>query len=426
MTGAMYAGIAGLRTHMQDLNVIGNNIANVNTKGYKAGRSVFRSALYTQISGGREGTSVVGSKNPSQLGYGATLATVDIDMSTAGITPGNPTDVMIDGDGFFMVGDKSMANVVDPTNPNTMKTFNLTRVGDFEFGADGYLVDNMGNAVYGFLVVGTIDGKPIYSDQLVPIRVPRMTRSGDILWPSLQNVDENGNVVEEGGDAEGGTRLSLVDTLYAPQGDDAADTADQIECGVAQLTNVTIGETGVITGTVRLTGEQITVGAIALATVDNPNGVTQVNNSYYKCGQGSGDLYVNMVGGLSKDKDTYVAHTATIPGQGEGDDAEDYSLPQEFGTIDESGISRGMTYVNHSQIFATEDGGGEETNLPYGSSVFDTGSSTVLHGGYLETSKTDLATEIANMITTQRGYQANTRIITVTDSMLEELVNMKR
>lgn len=426
MTGAMYAGIAGLRTHMQDLNVIGNNIANVNTKGYKAGRSVFRSALYTQISGGREGTSVVGSKNPSQLGYGVSLASVDIDMSTAGLTPGKPTDVMIDGDGFFLVGDKSMANVVDPNDPNTLKSFTLTRVGDFEFKSDGYLCDANGNTVYGFLVVGVVNGKPVYSDQLVPIRAPRMTESGDILYPSLQTVDEDGNIVEDGGDADGNTRLSLVDTLYPPTEDGADDTGTQQECGFAQLSNITIGDNGVITGTVRLTGEQITIGALAVGTVDNPNGVTQTNNSYYKCGQGAGELYVNMVGGLSKD--VYVAHTATLPGQGEGDDAEGYSLPKDRGTIDESGISLGMTYVNHSQIYGADDGnaGGEETGIPYGSRVFDTGGSTVLHSGYLETSKTDLATEIANMITTQRGYQANTRVITVTDSMLEELVNMKR
>lgn len=129
MTGAMYAGIAGLKTHMQDLNVIGNNIANVNTKGYKAGRSVFRSAIYTQLSGGRDGTSVVGSKNPSQIGYGANLSTVDIDMSTASYSPGRTMDLMIDGDGFFLLGDKETGNNVDPMNPNTLKSFTLTRGG---------------------------------------------------------------------------------------------------------------------------------------------------------------------------------------------------------------------------------------------------------------------------------------------------------
>ena len=68
MTGAMYAGIAGLKTHMQNLNVIGNNIANINTDGYKAGRSVFQTALYTQVRGGSDGSSTVGARNPAQIG----------------------------------------------------------------------------------------------------------------------------------------------------------------------------------------------------------------------------------------------------------------------------------------------------------------------------------------------------------------------
>ena len=82
MTGAMYAAIAGLRTHMQNLNVIGNNIANVNTAGYKSARAVFRTSIYTTLNGGSNGTSTTGGVNPSQIGYGANVGTIDIDMST--------------------------------------------------------------------------------------------------------------------------------------------------------------------------------------------------------------------------------------------------------------------------------------------------------------------------------------------------------
>ena len=96
----MYAAIAGLRTHMQNLNVIGNNVANVNTYSYKSGRAIFKTSLYTTLSGGSNGTTVSGGKNPSQIGYGSTVGSVDIDMSTGnyGVT-GKPTDLMLDGDG---------------------------------------------------------------------------------------------------------------------------------------------------------------------------------------------------------------------------------------------------------------------------------------------------------------------------------------
>lgn len=431
MTGAMYAGIAGLKTHMQDLNVIGNNIANVNTKGYKAGRSVFRSAIYTQLSGGRDGTSVLGSKNPSQIGYGANLTTVDIDMSTASYSPGRSMDLMIDGDGFFLLGDKETGNNVDPMNPNTLKSFTLTRVGDFDFGEDGYLKNGPGDVVYGFLVIGYVDGEPVFSDQLVPIRKPYQDENGEILWPSLQYVNEDGDIVDGAGGGAGGaddeeTFLRLVDTKYPPQADGAADTGTPQECVRAKMSSITIGNTGLISAKTS-TGEEIVIGALALGTVDNPNGVTQLSGSTFTCGQGAGELAVNTIGGVGKD--AYVKHTpGALPAQGAEGEEDGYTLPQEHGTIDGSGISFGMTYVNHSQVYGTEggDAGGEETNLPYGSQTFDTGSATKLVPGGLETSSTDLATEIANMITTQRGYQANTRVITVTDSMLEELVNMKR
>ena len=178
MTGAMYAAIAGMKTHMNKLNVIGNNVANVNTSGYKAQRTVFRDALYTMYSSGSDGTATTGGKNPSQVGYGSSISSIDLNMTTSTYTPGRPMDCMLYGDGFFLVGSKDVANVIDAKDPNSFKGLTLTRVGDFEFKADGYLTDGKGNPVYGFMTVGTdADGNPIVSDQLVPIRLPRMEKT---------------------------------------------------------------------------------------------------------------------------------------------------------------------------------------------------------------------------------------------------------
>ena len=132
----MYAAIAGLRTHMQNMSVIGNNIANVNTQGYKASRSVFRTAIYSTLTGGSDGTQVVGGANPSQLGYGANMGSVNIDMSTGNYSvTGKSTDLMIDGDGFFLMGNKDIADTFDGTERDVSKltSLTLTRVGDFEF-----------------------------------------------------------------------------------------------------------------------------------------------------------------------------------------------------------------------------------------------------------------------------------------------------
>ena len=79
MTGSMYASIGGLKSHMQKLSVIGNNVANVNTQGYKTQRTVFRDTVYSTYRSGSDGTQVVGGKNPSQLGYGSSVASIDLD-----------------------------------------------------------------------------------------------------------------------------------------------------------------------------------------------------------------------------------------------------------------------------------------------------------------------------------------------------------
>ena len=385
MTGSMYAAIAGLRTHMQNLNVIGHNVANVNTQGYKSSRSVFETAIYTTISGGSNGTAVVGGRNPSQIGYGSNLSSVDIDMSTGnfGVT-GNPTDLMLDGDGFFIVGDKTLADnfTGGAEDVSRLSAFDLTRVGNFNFKADGYLTKQDGKVVYGFLCTGVVTqedidaagddsglvlGEPKFSDQLVPIRFPRVA------------VDENGavSIAYPGFDEETG---HLTDAT--------GENGEQLS--MATFTSITFNpDTGLITGISDDTNEKVTIGCIAVGRVTNPNGVTSMGSSYYRAGDGSGGLMINVLGGNAEDM--------------------------------------GIAYVNGS---LSDEADGENPALGDDGMVdglrIRNGGTTKMRSSGLEQSKADLAQEIANMITTQRGYQANTRIITVTDSMLEELVNMKR
>lgn len=87
MTGAMSAAISGMKTHMQALNVVGNNIANVNTYGYKAQRITFKESMYNTLSAGSGGTTVTGGTNPQQIGYGCGVGTIDLDMSTGDLSP---------------------------------------------------------------------------------------------------------------------------------------------------------------------------------------------------------------------------------------------------------------------------------------------------------------------------------------------------
>ena len=355
MTGAMYAAIAGLRTHMNKMNVIGNNIANVNTNGYKSQRTIFKDAMYTTYSQGSDGSATNGGKNPSQIGYGSKISSIDLDMHTGTYTLGRATDCMIYGDGFFMVGDKNAAEMMDPNKPDALKgALSLTRVGDFEFKSDGYLCDGSGRPVYGFMNSGVdpATGKPVISDQLVPLRLPKFA-GGEIRYPAPDPANKN----------------HLVDYK-----DPSA-----VEVPFAQLDSISINpDTGAITGTSKETPDLITIGYLAIGNVTNPAGVTHTDGFYYQARDGAGDLTVSMLGGV--------------------------------------GEKLGIERVNGSV-----DGSVENQKLAIGKA----GGTNLITGG-LEGSNVDLATEISEMITAQRGYQANTRIITVTDSMLEELVNIKR
>ena len=356
LTGAMSAGISGLKAHMDALNVVGNNVANVNTQGYKPGRVTFMESIYSTQSAGSAGTATVGGTNPRQTGYGVGIGTIDLDMSSRSLdSTGRGMDCAIQGDGFFLVGDKTH----DIDSMDALKGLTLTRVGNFEF-RDGYLTDGQGNVVYGFITrsngddPGTTPGdKP--STDLVPIRLP------------MKSTDPNskGDAVYVGVDNQTGANVY-------PDNDPAA-TVD----GFVDLENISIDKNGKITGTNKDTGDPVVVGYIALGSVENLNGVLHTEGPYYTAGDAAGDIRVgtpgnSVTGNLRNDK-----------------------------------ITDGNNVVDPDSALAE-------------------GSGATLMTGFLEASGTDLAAEFANMIIYQRGYQANTRIVTVTDTMLEELVNMKR
>ena len=365
LTGAMSAGISGMKAQMSALNVVGNNVANVNTPGYKPGRVTFRESIYSTEAAGSNGNTVSGGTNPRQTGYGCNIATIDLDMSSQSLdATGMSSDAAIQGDGFFLVGGK------DGVVLGSEDSLYLSRVGDFDIDANGYLVDGMGNIVYGFVTCNVTDpnadplekadaaginGNAI-STQLVPIRLPL----------EAQGTEQDLGNVKAG------------DAIFPGVGDNGENTLGAYE-GYSPITykDLSIGKDGKITCTNYKTGDPITIGYVALATVTNPGGLTHVGYSYYKAMEGCGEMSINAPGGSLAGK-----------------------------------------YLNNGKDVNGDDMEGAQYMLGEGGSD--------LMPGFLEASGTDLATEFTNMIVYQRGYQANTRIVTVTDTMLEELVNMKR
>ena len=362
MTGSMYAAVAGLKTHMNALNVIGNNVSNVNTYGYKAGRYTFNEALYTMVYSGSNGTDTLGGRNPAQIGYGCSVGTIDLDMSTKTFSQTSQgLDCMIDGDGFFIVGDKTHLGINSQSELNGME---LTRLGNFEFKG-GYLVDGNGQVVYGFLNTSESDENPAFSPILTPIRLPYYNNlTKEIFMPEAVEEEEDRQVLDNQEAQE------ALDEQMGEEG--SAVTIERLN-----VDTLTLDKTGCITCVTR-DNIQVVIGYVAIGKVDSPNGVTHTNGRYYMALGGAGDVHLTTVGGA-------VQFPAVLP----------------------SGEREQIT-----------------TEGPY--LIVEGSGDTELQTGGLESSGTDLADEISHMIVIQRGYQANTRIVTVTDSMLEELINMKR
>ncbi len=436
MTGAMYAAIGGLKTHMANLNVIGNNIANVNTNAYKAQRMTFQESLYTTSRSGSDGGVSAGGNNPSQVGYGSSIGSIDLNMAAGTYSPtGFGLDCMIDGEGFFMVGDKDMVinSSEDFTKPK------LSRMGDFWKDPDGYICDRRGNVLYGFATVYNPDYDPTLSDedaaklkeqggknvwdklivssQLVPLRLPL---SADVP------TEENGGIVGDkqmwqtgdpvyqmlgGSTGDNGARqnVSLANTEFYTDGKLAADKLKEIggkfdaatnkttpitqtdldKFGIPKpnlrdevigIKNLQVSEQGAVIGTCE-NGQTVVIGYAAIASVDSPDGVTHIGGPYYQAMEGSGDVRISGVGGILTDR-----------------------------------------FLNNQVV----TGAADASVAPPIEESIGQGKGIKIRNAGLEASTADVATEFSNMILTQRGYQANTRIVTVTDSMLEELVNMKR
>lgn len=143
MVRSMYSGVAGMKAHQIRMDVIGNNISNVNTYGFKSSRATFRDVYYQSLRGAAAGTGTRGGLNPSQVGYGATIGSVDVMQTQSTMTTtGNPLDVAITGEGFLQVQDAD-GNVF------------YTKAGMLDVDSYGNLIDSNGNFVLG------VSGSPV-------------------------------------------------------------------------------------------------------------------------------------------------------------------------------------------------------------------------------------------------------------------------
>lgn len=183
MIKSLYAGVTGLRNHQTKMDVIGNNVSNVNTVGYKSQRVLFKDLYYQTLSSAVAAGNGKGGLNPMQLGYGSAIASIDVLHTRSGIqTTDVVTDLYISGDGYFQV--VSGGGEV-----------NYTRVGNFHFDENGNLVDANGYFVCGG--VPEITGDPVTA--LVPIKIEDLSKYSELsigLDGSISAINSDTGMIE--------------------------------------------------------------------------------------------------------------------------------------------------------------------------------------------------------------------------------------
>ena len=390
MLRSLFSGISGLRAHQTMLDVTGNNIANVNTTGFKASQAQFQDTLSQVLQNAGAAQDGIGGTNPAQVGLGVRVAgiTTNFQQGAAQLT-NRSTDMMISGDGFFVVCKGA-------------EQF-YSRAGAFDFDATGQLVTPDGGLVQGWAAAA--DGSIDVNGPLVDLRLPIATL---MAAEATTSATFEGNLPSE---AAVGTVLNREIDVYDAAGNRTALELSFTRTATGWDVSATNGAT-TATGTLAFTdgvltgGGTLTVGAMTvdLATVTGYAGLDTVEASTQN-GRAAGTL-----------------QSFTINADGTLLGSFSNGLKQPLGRVALATFTNpaGLTKSGNSLYASTVNSGDAQIGAA------GTGGRGALTGGALEMSNVDLSAEFTNLIIAQRGFQANSRVITTSDELLQELVNLKR
>ncbi|MDY4477336.1 MAG: flagellar hook-basal body complex protein [Roseburia faecis] len=506
MMRSLFSAVSGLKTHQTRMDVIGNNIANVNTEAFKASSVRFSELMYQTMStaSGGDASTGTGGVNAKQVGLGVSTASTMINITGAGSseTTGNPFDLKLSDSqttNFFIVSDGT----------NTM----FTRAGSFYVDGNGYLcMSSTGYTVQGWQVDKTTG--EIHKDTVSPLQVmspsnttsaPEATteayvhgildkedtdvtgkdgyvmtlgfyddlgysytakfavstpktdltkdtnKSGNNYFISLTDIlDSDGNSIvtkDENGKAitDEAKKREMLDKIWGADGDtdDKAPNAKNAPKGYYMKydankgTFVNIGDgTKPGTGTKPVTAKSLKLSALVTNfATNNADGTTQKSN--FKDINVDFSTSTNVSNGS---KSTLKVEKGT-------------SVGKETGK--KNGAMIGLSVDQSGKIYASYDNGNTELlgqiavaqfanasglekigdncyQTTLNSGEFDgvgvavDADGSKINSGQLEMSNVDLSGQFTDMIITQRGFQANSRVITVSDTLLEELINLKR
>ena len=409
MMRSLFSAVSGLRTHQTRMDVIGNNIANVNTPGYKTSRATFQEVFSQTLKGASSpsGTSTTerGGTNPMQVGLGVDVASIDTIQTPGNLQPtGRLTDLAIEGNGFFVVLDG--------------ETQAYSRVGVFSTDGDGVLVDYEGRKVLGWVADSSGNLSPDRTgDNLKPLSIQIGSNmpakaTENVQW--IKNLDANSavNTIKK-------TAVTVYDSL-----------------GRTHTVQVEFEKTGVNEWTWKATYPD-TLPASGTIKFKNDGSFDEVDHQTFGfTPQGANAVSLKM----DFSKLTQVAGPTTV--EAGAVDGWPTGTLESF-SFDSTGVISGF-YSNGKNLVLGQIALANFRNpaglIKLGNSLFiesnnsgrveigpagTAGRGTVAPAA-LEMSNVDLAEEFTQMIITQRGFQANSRVITVSDELLQELVNLKR
>lgn len=440
MMRSLFSAVSGLKAHQTKMDVIGNNIANVNTVAYKSQSVTFGDVYYqtTQVATGPNEASGKGGTNAKQIGLGSTVGAISVDPTAQGASErtDNTWDLMISGDKFFVVS-------------NAGNTY-FTRAGDFTTDLDGAIVTQSGANVMGWKA--DADGN-IIKDRVqdlyatspeytytAPAATTGVTITGNVdsretgdiaytvnFYDSLGNeYQATLNLTYDSKDAAAGTTsYNVVGGSVTMNGQ---PTELSVSCDSQVVFNTNTGASMVGNAGLALTfTDNSADGSGNIANIGTNNGNTSTINldasgltMYAAASNINATMGINGTGaGKAVGKMTSVGVNEAgqiVASYSNGD-------TKKIGQIAVASFTNpsGLEKVGDNLYAATLNSGSFDG---IGEDISE--SSGKITSGYLEMSNVDLADQFTNMITTQRGYQANSRIITVSDTMLEELINLKR
>lgn len=481
---SMFSGVSGLRAHQTKMDVIAHNIANVNTVGFKSSRATFSEYFSQSVSGATAANEKTGRGgiNPMQIGLGSSVASIDVNMSTgASQRTDKPLDLMIEGESFFIVNDgqsnyftragafnlDAMGNLVDPNgyivqgwdaeeDPNKPGTYKVNQgtVEDVKItGDDLYSPPSPTTAVEFNGNLNAIE-KPIFNTTVAF----KDSLGNEWMVDAQYEYDEAadtwnyklGNYAYTNNDRTKGYELTITAPTAGTVGDPPTNgTPGGIEIGAivdplkettyTTVSTVDFNNDGVVdysdaedadSATTTFTNYNETTGEYSLefniTGTDLPVDATFGNAGIVGFDFGNITQFSSDANATSKALDGNEAGALNSISVSEDGVVSVTYTNGDIRAVKQIAVAQfdnpaGLEKIGSNLFQATANSGAFDG---IGVSVAASGGS--ISSGVLEMSNVDLAQEFTEMITTQRGYQANSRVITTSDEILQELVNLKR